>query len=276
MEYSHQPFHGIKADNFVSLWIGNFHFEKEEERTINISISWAKIRMYDNDNLIYEGANSTEFLHTFTKGKHTIEVEYINNYGQVDINIGFIKPKKQLDTTAMQKLMQTKPKIYLFGSYESRRNDHGVDLMLKDSDTPKLLFLSSYETINYKIHNAKGAKLQGVIYNSYEPVGEVDVDTIVPLFQEKRLSYVSRLIPFSYKPHSNHYENKLAFVNTIAFIEKLTGKKPDGFSSIEEPSLSEKRLVRLDEKNPISVPQVILDPLMYTKIENTLKYLDSH
>lgn len=273
LTYSHQPFHTILADNFLGLWIGNFTFEKETHLNINVSVSWAHIKITDNGKIIYEGGDSSQIEYVFSKGTHKIEVEYINNYGQVDVNIGFIKSVPMLDENTTHALITPDTNLYLFGSYESDRNDHGIDLVLQNSSQPTVLFLSSYETVNYTIHNVRGGKLKAIIYNSYEPLGEIKTDSDIQIYHDSQLSYCSRLIPFSYKPDANIIDDELAFPNIITHIQTLGGVKPRGFSSTYEPSLSHKRLERVDQNKPILVPQIILDEKLYQKIEDRLNFL---
>lgn len=274
LTYSRDPFHTILADNFVGLWVGDFEFKEDETYSLNVSLSWAKAKITDNGEVIYNGSDSAQTEHVFTKGIHRITVEYINNYGQVDVIVNLMKPVEVLDYQKAQPLFSKETKVYLFGGHESDRSDHSVDIFMKNSDAPSILFLASYETINYKIHNANNAHLKAVIYNAYEPIGKIDVDKNVKVFQDKRLEYADRLIPYSYKPHSNHIENKWAFQGIINYIEALSGKKPEGFSSTYAPSLSEKRLERLDKDKMIVIPQLLLDDDMYAKIQEKMESLD--
>jgi hypothetical protein len=274
LTYSRDPFHTILADNFVGLWVGDFEFKEDETYSLNVSLSWAKAKITDNGEVIYNGSDSAQTEHVFTKGIHRITVEYINNYGQVDVSVNLVKPVEVLNYQKTQPLFSKETKVYLFGGYESERSDHSVDIFMKNSDAPSILFLASYETINYKIHNANNAHLKAVIYNAYEPIGKIDVDKNVKVFQDKRLEYADRLIPYSYKPHFNHIENKWAFQGIINYIEALSGKKPEGFSSTYAPSLSDKRLERLDKDKMIVIPQLLLDDDMYAKIQEKMESLD--
>lgn len=276
LTYSHTPFHTIAADNFLGLWIGNFEFERDTKLTIGLSLSWAHIRLTDNGTVIYDGGDSSAIEHTFTKGTHRIEAEYINNYGQVDVNLGFVESVPIVDETTIRGFITPDTNVYLFGGYESDRNDHGIDLELKNSSRSVVLFLSSYETLNYTIRNVLGGKLKAIIYNAYEPLGTIHTDAPVPIYRDNGLHYCDRLIPFSYKPTSDYFENKSAFPDIVSRIKTLTGIKPVGFSATYEPSLSHKRLERMNANRPIPIPQIILDEGMYQKIEDRLHFLETH
>ena len=276
LDYSHNKFHGIPADNFVGYWIGDFAFARPLTYEFDVSISWSKIKIIINDEVVYDGDRSTSFTYKFAPGKrYRIEVEYINNYGQVDMQVNMKKPVKQLEDESLKQLMTKDTKVYLFGTYESRRSDHGMDIVMQDSDAETILFLASYEAINYDIKNAKGAKLKAVIYNAYTPVGSIHVDASdVKVFQDKKLRYAGRVMPFCYEGAFKYCENKNAFTDAVSRIVTLTGKKPDGFSSIEEPSFETNRLKRLDEKTTaVTVPQMLLDGDAYFKIQQKMKQL---
>lgn len=153
------------------------------------------------------------------------------------------------------------------------RSDHKVELFLKNSSVPTVLFLTSYETINYNIKNSKNAKLQAVVCNSYEPIGEVKIDAEVPVYRDKNLPYTQRIIPFSFDVQKMGFEGEREFASTVEYIKKFTGKLPDGFSSTETPAFCEKRLQRADESKAVLVPQIKLDEKTYKKIDEFVEKL---
>ncbi|MDD3343605.1 MAG: hypothetical protein PHR87_08535 [Sulfurospirillaceae bacterium] len=261
----------IEPDHFLGLWVGDFTFDKQSLKNIVLSISWAKAKVIVDGNVIFEGEHSTTLPYTFSKGKHRIEVEYINNYGQVDFLCDIQDSTQEIDTS-FKTLLTPKTKIYTVGLYGGWRNDHGLDLWLEKTDAPVVLFVASYHATHWNIKNAK--TLKAVVYNSHNPGSSVKTDNAnVKIFHDATLQYASRLMPFCYERPVVHCENKDAFKHSIAYIEKLTGKKPDGFSSIEVPTLSTTRLKKLDNTQDISVPQVLLDASMYEKINQAMEGL---
>jgi hypothetical protein len=266
-----KKFYLIAPDNFLGLWVGDFTFDKQSTKNIVLSISWAKAKVIIDGNVIYEGDQSATIPYTFTQGKHRVEVEYMNNYGQVDFLCDIQEATQEIDTT-FKSLLTPQTKIYTVGLYGGWRNDHGLDLWLSKASGPMVLFVGSYHATHWNIKNAQN--LQAVVYNSHNPGSSVKTDNPhVKIFHDANLNYASRLMPYCYDRPVLHCENKDAFQRNIAYIQKITGKKPDGFSSIEEPSFSTQGLKKLDNTKDITVPQILLDASVYEKINDAMEAL---
>jgi hypothetical protein len=266
-----KKFYLITPDHFLGLWVGDFTFDKQSTKHITLSISWAKAKVIVDGNVIFEGEHSTTLPYTFSKGKHRIEIEYTNNYGQVDFLCDIQDGTQEIDAS-FKTLLTPQTKIYMVGLYGGWRNDHGLDLWLAQSNDPVVLFVASYHATHWNIKNTKN--LKAVVYNSHNPGSSVKTDNPkVQIFHDATLRYASRLMPFCYEGPIVHCEDKNAFVHSITYIEKLTGRKPDGFSSIEEPSFSTKGLKKLNNTKDITVPQIRLDTSVYEKINDAMKAL---
>ncbi|MDD2384837.1 MAG: hypothetical protein PHN18_11655 [Sulfurospirillaceae bacterium] len=266
-----KKFYLITPDHFLGLWVGDFTFDKQSTKHITLSISWAKAKVIVDGNVIFEGEHSTTLPYTFSKGKHRIEIEYTNNYGQVDFLCDIQDATQEIDAS-FKTLLTPQTKIYMVGLYGGWRNDHGLDLWLAQSNDPVVLFVASYHATHWNIKNTKN--LKAVVYNSHNPGSSVKTDNPkVQIFHDATLRYASRLMPFCYEGPIVHCENKDAFAHSIAYIEKLTGRKPDGFSSIEEPSFSTANLKKLNNTKDITVPQIRLDTSVYEKINDAMKAL---
>lgn len=266
-----EKFHNIEPDHFMALWIGDFEFNKNTLKELTLSISWAKVKLLIDGKIVYNGGSSTTIPYTFTKGKHRIEIEYSNNYGQVDFLFDMQNAGQEVNEN-FKALIKSNTKIYMVGAYSGWRDDHALDIKLKESIDPVILFVASYEPIHWNIKNAKN--LKAVVYNSYDPGSSIKTDNSnVKIFHDQKFNYVSRLMPYCYDGPFIHCENKNSFQNSVGHIVELTGKKPNGFSSIEEPSFSTKRLISLESTKDIIVPQIILDTEIYKKIDNKMKLL---
>lgn len=266
-----KKFYLIAPDHFLGLWVGDFTFDQQSTKNIVLSISWANAKVIIDGNVIYEGNQSATIPYTFTKGKHRIEIEYMNNYGQVDFLCDIQDVTHEIDAS-FKALLSSQTKIYTVGLYGGWRNDHGLDLWLAKSNDPIVLFVASYHATHWNIKNAQN--LKAVVYNSHNPGSSVKTDNPnVTIFHDANLNYASRLMPYCYESPVLHCENKDAFQRSIAYIQKLTGKKPDGFSSIEEPSFSTQKLKTLDNTKDITVPQILLDTSVYEKIDHSMKAL---
>ena len=266
IKYSNKrKFHNLKPEFFMALWIGDFDFETETTQDLTLAISWAKAKLVIDGETVYDGGDDTTFPYTFSKGKHRIEIEYINNYGQVDFVFGMQEQPRDVGED-LQTLVAPDTKVYLFGTYGIDRSDHTLDLRLDDSRESVVLFVASYEPIHWNIKNA--ANLKAVVFNSYNTGSSVTTDHPgIPVFRDQQLNYAGRLMPYCYDGPVVHCESEKAFQQVVRHIVQLTGKRPDGFSSTAEPSFATKRLKKLDELQDLLVPQFVLDQAVYDRIE---------
>ncbi|WP_459977880.1 hypothetical protein [Nautilia lithotrophica] len=267
--YSHKNFHGIRADNFMAFWIGDFIFEKDVTKNLSLYVSWGKVKLFIDKKLIYNGKKSILIPYKFYRGKHNIEIEYINNYGQVDFFFNMLNIDRSVDKT-FKKLLTPNTKIYLV-SINNGNNNHLVNLITKKNKNKKIiLFLTSIHPIIWNIVNDDNIK--AIVYNSYYPGSFVKVNNKrIKIYYDKNLSYVSRIIPYCHK--DLNCENKENFKKVVKHIFELTGKKPDGFSSIYEQSFTTKMLKKSFKGDYIFVPQIKLDEKTYNKIDDILKQL---
>jgi len=266
-----EKFHNITPDHFMGFWTGNFEFDKTTSKELTLSVSWAKVKLLIDNEIVYEGGDSKIIPYVFQKGKHHIEIEYSNNYGQVDFLFDMLDSVKEIDDS-FRSLIKPNTKIYLLSTYGSWREDHTLNVQLEDSDDPIVLFISSYEPIHWKIKNSKN--LIAVVYSAYDAGSKITTDNVnTKIYHDKKLHYASRLMPYCYDGPVFHCEGKNNFKNAVNHIIKRTGRKPDGFSSTEVPSLSTKRLKSLDKKKNIMVPQIILNADMYIKVDKAMESL---
>ena len=269
LKYSNpRKFLNIPPDDFLALWIGDFTFERDTTLELTLAVSWANAHLIIDGETVYDGGSDKRLPYTFTKGKHRIEIEYRNNYGQVDFVFDMLPAYEEVGGQ-LQTLMGPDTKVYLFGTYGIDRSDHTLDLRMED-DAPAVLFVTSYEPIRWKIRNA--AHLKAVVFSAYEPGSSVVTDAPdVPVYRDRKLRYAERLMPYCYDGPTVHCEHKNAFGR----IEMLTGKRPDGFSSTSEPSYGTKRLKKLDQDRELSVPLMVLDDAVYEQIDAAMRKLDA-
>ena len=266
-----RKFHGLEPDNFAALWIGDFEFCQETKQELHLAFSWAKVKLVIDGQSVFDGDSNDTIPYTFSKGVHRIEIEYCNNYGQVDFVFEML-PQAVDVGEHLQALLTDDTKVYLFGTYGIDRSDHTLDLRLEDSDQSVVLFVTSYEPIHWHVTNS--AKLKAVVFSSYAPGSSVTTDGLAPpVFRDRKLHYAGRLIPYCYDGPTVHCENTQAFHNAVDRIMALTGKRPDGFSSTFEPSFSSKRLKHLDEQQALPVPQMVLDDAVYDRVEREMEAL---
>jgi len=272
LNFDRKGFHGIKAEYLASLWIGDFTFKEKTTKEISFSLSWAKINVIIDGKSVYKGSHSKSFLHTFEKGTHRVEIEFNSNYPHVGFLFTMNDVMKKLDEDTF-KYLDKDTKIYVIGVYSSPRDDHGLDIKIRYPNRKSVLIIGSYEPVKWNIINAKN--VQAVIFNSHKPGTSIKSDNKnLKIYQDKNLHYVSRLLPYCYDKPITHCENKYSFTNAVKYVQRVLGKRPDGFSSLSFPSLSFKRLIKLDTIQPIIVPEFKLNAEMYMKIKEKMGSLD--
>ena len=147
-------------------------------------------------NIICEN-NCYDTNYTFEKGRHTIEIAYLNGiefFHWAKIYVSFVDIyeyySKKETQHALQKFLTSSTKLWYLALYEPINPTEDVHLELQDSQEPTVLFISSYRAVHFVIHNVKKANLKAIISS-----GE------------------SGHIPPSPLVLQNHFEKFVAFIN---------------------------------------------------------------
>lgn len=238
INYAWDKFHAIKSEDFGGYWVGNFTYEKESPIEISISQSWAKTRVIIDGIVIYEGGSNTKVPYTFKKGKHKIEVEYVNNWHTTGFMVT-IKEKEKTYTRDeirqnLAKLTSKNSEVLFAGVYESSEKDQSIELILNKNKKPVILVLSSYDAVNWVIKNRYMTKVEAIVYTAYKPGVEIsgDIPKDIPI-----LAYNRRIGSYKMKKDctcinggANFHCEGSSGDETIKRIESFTGKKVFGFS----------------------------------------------
>jgi len=194
VNYPWKDFHNIDAKDFGGYWVGNFVFEKTQKKEISVSQSWSKTRIIIDGMVVYEGGDNKKFTHTFTKGKHKIEVEYVNNWHTVGFMVSIQDKKKRYSIHEVQKILRKKSSkesmLVLVGAYESKRNDQTITLKITKQNKPIILILNSYDAVRWKIENPHHVKIEAIIVSAYKPGVEITgngIDSVPQYHLKSRL-----------------------------------------------------------------------------------------
>lgn len=156
IKYAWSDFHNIKSDNFAAYWIGKLHFAEPTTKQISVSQSWAKSRILIDGEIVFDGESSdNSFTHQFAPGEHVIEVEYINNWHTVEYKVTIEDVVERLsgsEVAAHLRAQSSSAKtLYYVGLYESDRKDTSVDVAVPATGRPAILWLASYEAIDWDV-----------------------------------------------------------------------------------------------------------------------------
>lgn len=182
VQYIYNDFKGIPSEDFGAFYIGEFYFEAGNY-DFNIAKSWSDVRVYIDGKLVYlnDGFKVTKAM---TKGKHTIEIEYLNNWHTTNFAFSFNPSKSDKNELPVSALVQDywgTADFVDINIYEPDSFKNEIQLTLDNYDKPIVLFLRSYNTVNWVINNPHQVKIDKVILGSYYTTSTVESSTGTPL-----------------------------------------------------------------------------------------------
>jgi hypothetical protein len=176
IKYALAEFHKIDSPNFGAYWVGMLNFASAETKQFSVSQSWAKSRIFIDGAVVFDGGNDGKtFTHSFTPGDHVVEVEFINNWHTVEYKVTIEDVVEKLDDVALASRLKSQDGkfggVYYVGLYESSRKDTSVDVTISQTDGPIILWLTSYEAIDWNIVSLNPGSI--VVVSSYAPGSRV-------------------------------------------------------------------------------------------------------
>ena len=244
----------IPSNDFAAYWVGDMVFDKDMEKTLNLRVSWSEYRLIIDGYEVSKGNNNgAEIPYLFTKGKHRIEVEYLNNYGATDFMMTMYDKREYIDQQEIKKYISGDYLLFYVSLYESSNFDNSLDLKLREKyNKPIVLLLSSYGNIDWKI-DANGNEIKTVFVSSYSR------GSIVSLKEKKSLEkyYLSSFsrsdglgIKCECSSTYSTYCKGESFVAFDAEILEIFNKHLDGFTTFYPRERAKNRTY--------SVPRVLL------------------
>ena len=259
VNYPYEAFHGIDSGHFGGYWVGYLEVNKETKKTLYLSFSNSKIRVIVDGYELYKGSHSTEIPYTFKKGKHKVEVEYLNGWHTTELNVKILprivfktndEIKKSIKAVNIKNM-----ELWYTGVYESNKKDSQIVLNIKKSSKPIVLLLQSYSAVRWKINNPHQTEIIKVILNSRSPIATVDG------IEHDKIIYTKATVDSGYSIKRNcscingMYHCEGGNFNGQGNIASLFGKKVRGFSG--KYSASE-----------FAVPEMIMSNEVYKKIQD--------
>ncbi|MES2931599.1 MAG: hypothetical protein V4682_02770 [Patescibacteria group bacterium] len=223
----------IRSEDFGGYWIGKFVNEKDTEMTLNVTQSWSETRVIIDGKLAYRGGDNTSLKFMVPKGSHTMEVEYVNNWHTTGFSVslaaagGSTKP-----LTGTLKLGSHVKDVWYAGVYESSAFDKTIALKAGSyTQTPKALFLSSYDTVKWDLSALSSFPIETIVISSYSPGSRVVNGPAAAQVHTASLGY-------AYQAKAQCYaittfmscEGVRDFSNMYHKIKSVSGKELTGFS----------------------------------------------
>ncbi len=273
INYPYDKFHGIDSGQFGAYWVGKISFDKTIKKHIYIDQSWSKTRIIIDGYVVYNGGHKGEAVYTFSKGIHTIEVEFLNAWHTTQLSVKFfddvhIYRLNQLKDE-LQKVVTPDTNFNYVGIYESREKDQSVKLKIKTSAKPIVLLLQSYAAVIWKIENPHNVKIQAIVLNSAHPLSDVrgDIKGVKIFYSKKRVGSGYKLgLPKEKSLKNccigNHFNCSYASLLDVEnSIPRIFKKKVFGFSA------------QYGTKS-MDVPEVVVNESMYQDIIKWNKKVD--
>ena len=188
IKYAWADFHAIESPNFAAYWVGKLNFQSAATRQFSVSQSWAKSRIFIDGAIVFdESSRKNTFRHHFTPGDHVVEVEYINNWHTVEYKVTIGDVIEKLDEETLASRLQSQDGkfggVYYVGLYESARKDTSVDVTVPETDSPVILWLSSYEAIEWNVDSLKPGSV--VVVSSHAPGSQVSGSHVGQVFHSQ-------------------------------------------------------------------------------------------
>lgn len=268
--------YNITNKEFAVYLVGNIDFEKTVQKNIAVrSAHSANVRVIVDGNIICEN-KCYDTNYTFEKGRHTIEIEYLNGiefFHWAKIYVSFVDIyeyySKKETQHALQKFLTSSTKLWYLALYEPINPTEDVHLELQDSQEPTVLFISSYRAVHFVIHNVKKANLKAIIssgesgttFNFNDQKAVPIIRTV--LYDNHRIDFETELLPKCGTYPSNRCDG--GFVPILEQIKSFAQGKELGGISFERGS------------NTISIPQMELTKEKRQEIiYESKKILDKH
>lgn len=237
-------------------WKGYLEVTEPTDKSFKISHQGVRGELIIDGRSVWQGNNTGEktYQHTFRPGSHEVmfiaysEVES----GPVKFNVSITDNAKNLkyDELASQlKGLGDFDSIYC-GVEEGKSPHNTVEIILKDSGKPVVLFLSSYKRAIWDFKNCNTNKLAAVVTSAKNASESIkNLPPHIPIYHFFTLANTSRFIPVHGKRNSINNTFKSAALQILA----LTGKLPAGFSGAKQT-------------DTIAAPDIILDEGKYRDI----------
>jgi hypothetical protein len=265
INYSYKNFLNIDSHKFAGYWVGYLEFTKDEEKTFYIDQSRSKTRVIVDGYVLYEGNYRVEVNYDFKKGKHKVEIEFMNDWHTTDLFVKILpKIEKFTKKEIKEKLSYLKNRDYelwYVGVYESKNSDHSIDLTILPSNKPLVLLISS-KAATWNIKNPYNTKIEAIVVSGYNIginiTGDIPKDAKV-LYSNEYITYGYQLEKKCVCHSGSHFHCSGNNIIDNKNFKYIFGKNPTGFTG----QYGAKSLM---------VPNIVLDDKKYLEFEqNKLK-----
>ena len=238
IKYAWADFHKIDSPDFGGYWVGRLKFDAPTTQQISVSLSWSKARIFVNGERVFEGDSKGTFTHDFRAGENIVEVEFANGWHTTEFKVTFqdTGSVQRIDAIGISSLLRGRKYadvgLAYVGIYESGAQDTGVTVNVPAAQRSPVLWLSSYEAVEWRVRSAIEIPL--VVVTAYTPgsrVHGVPADRVVYLDDGSpvpRISSPGRRC--SCTSGYYHCEGDAGIADVAAKLREMTGLELTGYA----------------------------------------------
>jgi len=263
LNFAYDEFHKIPSEKFIAYWVGNFDFKQDVQKMILADFSWANLRIAVDGEQIFdsENAGSKALVHKFNKGRHKIEVWFVNNWHTTSLLVDFKdEPKFYKQSEVVAQLKGQKFDIWLAAVYDSDAQDNKVVVTLNKSQKPLVVMLSSYRAVRWEVSNPHGNKILAALV--YNPISNINLNKNVYFIDERIYDEDMEIKCDCINGGADFHCNGEDISSKNERVKKEFGQNLGGFSGSYSPTA-------------INLPSILIDESVLTKDAEAKKRIET-
>ncbi|MDO7842345.1 hypothetical protein [Sphingomonas immobilis] len=231
IKYAWADFHNINSPQFAGYWVGRVRVPRTMSKQISVSLSWSKARIFVDGEPVFDGGGNKSFTHEFSKGDHIVEVEFANGWHTTEFKVTIEDPVETVPAASASDYIgdaESGARLAYVGLYESAAKDTSVTVNVPATGRPVVLWLTSYEAIDWTIVSADPVK---VFVSAYTPGSRVQgrrVKRVVHV--ERAVSIYSETKRCSCSGGFYHCEGNQDLDNVAESLRSVTGMTLSGYA----------------------------------------------
>lgn len=191
INYAYNQFHNLDSEKFMGLWIGRKTFAQDTPVSLQFDLSWAQLKILVDGKTIFNqrhGENGKpqkqKLDYVFTKGEHTIEVQYINHWHTTNFAMNFINyPQVNVRQEIADTIRQRQYDVIQAEVYESENLDGHLSVQVPHTNRSSALLLSSHRKVFWDVQ----ASPQLALIVIEDEKGEVRAPAHIPVIRVQQI-----------------------------------------------------------------------------------------
>ncbi len=187
----------IPAEDFGAYWVKEINLSEEVTKNIDVEMSWAFCRIWIDNQVVFDESSSGPIEYTFSKGKHLIEIEFINDWHTVDF-LFTLSDKDDLMSinlvkSELKNIYDANTEVYYIGLYHSSDYSKRTVIDLSYVQKPTIVVISSRANMYYDVVNAD-ENVKAIIYSSMSNGSNLECNNKkTKLYKVEDLPYIYEL-----------------------------------------------------------------------------------